>query len=260
LDNAFAAMRRRLPRAALVAFAILVIALLSSILTAVVAALILAEGIGLMGLGPVERTRVIVVGCLAIGLGSALTPIGEPLATLATSAMQLNFYGLFGLLAPLVIPAIGVLSLIAAYVARGPYDLIAAGNRIRETPLQAVRQGIRILAFVMGLMFVGEACSSVSSRYVGMLSTEGLFWANTISAALDNATLVAIEFHQIEPERAQAALLSLLISGGMLIPGNVPNIVCANKLGMRSAEWARVGLPLGLITLGIYFAVLFLVG
>jgi len=25
-------------------------------------------------------------------------------------------------------------------------------------------------------------------------------------------------------------LLSLLVSGGMLIPGNVPNIVCANKL------------------------------
>jgi len=237
----------------------MVIALLSSILTAVVAALILAEGVGLMGLGPVERTRVVVVGCLAIGLGSALTPIGEPLATLATSAMQLNFYGLFNLLAPWVIPAIGGLGAVAGYVARGPYDLIAAGNRIRETPMQAVRQGMRILAFVVGLMFVGEACSPVSTHYLGMLSSEALFWANMISAALDNATLVAIEFHQIEPERAQAALLSLLISGGMLIPGNVPNIVCANKLSMRSGEWARIGLPLGLLTLGIYFALLFLV-
>ena len=61
-------------------------------------------------------------------------------------------------------------------------------------------------------------------------------------------------------QRAQAALLSLLISGGMLIPGNVPNIVCANKLGMRSGEWARVGLPLGLIMLGIYFAFLLVIG
>jgi predicted cation transporter len=66
--------------------------------------------------------------------------------------------------------------------------------------------------------------------------------------------LVAIEFHQIEPARAQMALLSLLISGGMLIPGNVPNIVCAGKLRMHSGEWARVGLPLGVIMLGIYFA------
>jgi predicted cation transporter len=86
--------------------------------------------------------------------------------------------------------------------------------------------------------------------------TRCFFWVNTISAALDNATLVAVEFHSISRERALAALISLLVSGGMLIPGNVPNIVCANKLGMRSSEWARTGLPTGLIMLGIYFAVL----
>ncbi len=258
IDGAFAQMRRRLPRPVLVAITLVLIALLSSVITAVVAALILVEGVGLMGLGPLERARVVVLGCLAIGLGSALTPIGEPLATLASSAMRLNFYGMFSLLALWVIPAIAGLGALAAYFARGPYDLIGVGDRLHETPMQAVKQGLRILAFIVGLIFVGEACAEVSSLYLGRLSNEALFWANIVSAALDNATLVAIEFHQIEPARAQAALLSLLISGGMLIPGNVPNIVCANKLRMHSGEWMRIGLPLGLALLGIYFALLFI--
>jgi predicted cation transporter len=116
-------------------------------------------------------------------------------------------------------------------------------------------QGIRIFAFVAGLILVGEACAPVASHYVGMLSNRALYWANIISSLLDNATLVAIEFHQIEPARARAALLSLLISGGMLIQGNVPNIVCASNLRIRSAEWARIACPLGLIMLGIYFAI-----
>jgi predicted cation transporter len=260
IDAAFERMRRRLPRPLLVMVVVLALGLVSSVITAIVAALILAEGINLMGLGPAERTRVVVLGCLAIGLGSALTPIGEPLATLASSAMELGFYGLFHLLAPWVIPAIAGLSAVAAYAARGPYDLIAANSRHHQRPMEAVRQGIRVFAFIIGLIFVGEACAPLASRYLRALSNEALFWVNTISAALDNATLVAVEFHQIGPERAQMALLSLLISGGMLIPGNVPNIVCANKLGMRSGEWARTGLPVGLIALGICFALLLVIG
>jgi predicted cation transporter len=42
-------------------------------------------------------------------------------------------------------------------------------------------------------------------------------------------------------------LLGLLISGGMLIPGNIPNIIAAHALHIKSTEWARLGVPLGLI-------------
>src|SRR5579862_1320012 len=38
------------------------------------------------------------------------------------------------------------------------------------------------------------------------------------------------------------AMLGLLISGGMLIHGNIPNIVAASRLGITSREWARHGL------------------
>jgi predicted cation transporter len=54
--------------------------------------------------------------------------------------------------------------------------------------------------------------------------------------------------------------MGLLVSGGMLIPGNIPNIIAAGKLGITSREWARVGVPLGFAAMTIYFVVLFLVG
>jgi predicted cation transporter len=260
LDRSFGVMRRLLPRPLLASFMVLLIGLLSSVITAVVAALMLVEGISLVGLGPAERTRVAVLGCFAIGLGSALTPIGGPLATLAASAMNLNFADLFRLLSWWVFPGVAAVSMLAAYYARGPYDLVAAADSsLHERPRRALLQGLRIFMFIAGLILIGKACAPLASRYLDKLSDEALFWTNIISAALDNSTLVAVEFQHISRDRALAALLSLLASGGMLIPGNVPNIVCANKLGMRSSEWARTGLPIGLVMLGIYFAVLLIV-
>jgi len=42
-------------------------------------------------------------------------------------------------------------------------------------------------------------------------------------------------------------------------PGNIPNIVCAGALGIRSGEWAKIGIPIGLAMLGICFAILAIV-
>jgi predicted cation transporter len=57
----------------------------------------------------------------------------------------------------------------------------------------------------------------------------------------------------------KSALMGLLISGGMLIPGNIPNIISASKLGITSKEWARLGVPLGLASMVMYFVILFLI-
>jgi predicted cation transporter len=58
-------------------------------------------------------------------------------------------------------------------------------------------------------------------------------------------------------EQVRAILMGLLISGGMLIPGNIPNIIAASKLGIHSREWARVAVPIGLVVLLLYYIVLF---
>jgi predicted cation transporter len=88
-----------------------------------------------------------------------------------------------------------------------------------------------------------------------------LFWLNTISAVLDNATLAAVE---IEPalgrNQQRFAMLGLLISGGMLIPDNIPNIVVASLLGITSREWAAHGVRTGMLLLILCFGVLGLMG
>jgi predicted cation transporter len=53
--------------------------------------------------------------------------------------------------------------------------------------------------------------------------------------------------------------LGLLISGGILIPGNIPNIIAAHALHIKSTEGAKLGVPLGLVIM-TFSAVLLLLG
>ena len=98
-------------------------------------------------------------------------------------------------------------------------------------------------------------------KYLVQVPDYVLFWVNMVSAILDNATLTAAE---ISPYMSQmqinAALYGLLISGGMLIPGNIPNIISAGKLGITSSEWAKLGVPVGLTLNAVYFVVVFVLG
>ena len=89
------------------------------------------------------------------------------------------------------------------------------------------------------------------------MPADALYWANISSAALDNATLAAAELSpRMDIDRIRAVLIALLVSGGMLIPGNIPNIICAEKLGIKSREWARAAVPLGLVMMTVYFVAL----
>ena len=77
LDLAFRRLRRRVSRPVLTAVSVFVIASLSSIITAIVGALVLVEVIGLLHFTGDKRVRVTVAGCFAIGMGASLTPLGE---------------------------------------------------------------------------------------------------------------------------------------------------------------------------------------
>ena len=106
LDLAFRRLRRRVSRPVLTAASVFVIASISSVITAIVGALVLVEVIGLLHFTGDKRVRVTVAGCFAIGMGASLTPLGEPLSTLAARALDLHFFGLFQLLAPWVFPGV----------------------------------------------------------------------------------------------------------------------------------------------------------
>ena len=98
----------------------------------------------------------------------------------------------------------------------------------------------------------------IIDKYILGISPEIIYWVNMISAILDNATLTAAEISpRMDIVQIQAVLMGLLIAGGMLIPGNIPNIICAGKMGISSKEWAKLGVPLGLVLMAIYFVWVF---
>ena len=260
IDRIFNRLRERVSRPVLTAATVFAIASISSVITAIVAALVLVEVIGLLHLAREKRVRVTVAGCFAIGLGASLTPLGEPLSTLAAQALNLGFFGLFYMLAPWVFPGVLVSSIVAGAFARGEYDEAPAGAHARQSYGAIFVQAGKVFVFIAGLVLISSAYEPIANEYVSKMSNDLLFWANTVSGALDNATLVALEVHSMTIPRAREAILALLVSGGMLIPGNIPNIVSAGVLKIRSARWAKVGVPMGLVMLGIYFAVIKLLG
>jgi len=93
--------------------------------------------------------------------------------------------------------------------------------------------------------------------FLSKISYQGLYWVNIISAVLDNATLAAAEIApSLSLIQIKAVLMGLLIAGGMLIPGNIPNIIAAGKLKIKSSEWAKFGVPLGAAVMVVYFFLL----
>jgi predicted cation transporter len=240
--------------------------LLSSVITAIIAALVLAEVVTALKLDKRVETNLVIVTCFSIGLGAVLTPVGEPLATIAIAKLSgdpfhAGFWFLFQKLGVLIIAGMLALALFAATF-RG-HRATGAGTLSEDAPETLadvlVRTG-KVYLFVVALVLLGSGFQPIIDLYVLPLSGALLFWINMISAILDNATLTAAELSpKMSMGQIQAVLMGLLISGGMLIPGNIPNIISAGKLKIGSRDWARLGVPLGLVVMAVYFVVLFFV-
>ncbi|MBQ8033354.1 MAG: DUF1646 family protein, partial [Elusimicrobiaceae bacterium] len=53
-------------------------------------------------------------------------------------------------------------------------------------------------------------------------------------------------------------VIGLAAFGSMLVQGNLPNIVAAEKLGIKSREWAAIAVPTGLVLMASYFVLLWI--
>jgi predicted cation transporter len=240
--------------------------LLSSVITAIVAALVLAEITSALRLPRKVEVRLVVIACFSIGLGAVLTPIGEPLSTIAIGKLKgepyhADFLFLMRLLGKWIIPMIVGLGLLAAFMPNKRETKEASLVEDKpELTKDIVIRALKVYLFVLALVFLGEGFTPMVDKYLTHVSPLALYWVNIVSAILDNATLTAAE---ITPEMSKAAiqaiLAGLLIAGGMLIPGNIPNIICASKLSITSKEWALIGLPLGLIIMGGFFVFLLMI-
>ncbi|OCA82891.1 DUF1646 family protein [Pseudobacillus wudalianchiensis] len=258
LENGILNMSRMMPFRLFIALVVILLGLLSSVITAIIAALILVLIVSVLSLDRPSEVRLVVLACFSIGLGASLTPIGEPLSTIAVSKLGEDFFYLLRLIGPEVLAAVvlfGVLSMFFVHPQQDREGL--ESDQASETYEDIVVRTIKIYLFVMGLTLLGAGFEPFINQYLLGVHTGVLYWINMISAVLDNATLAAAEISSsMGNSTVQAILLGLLISGGMLVPGNIPNIISAGKLGITSKEWARFGLPVGLVVMVIFFIVL----
>ena len=256
IDHAMRRMLITVPLSLIISSGIIILGLLSSLISAIIAALLLVELITVLPLHRHAEVNLTVIACFAIGLGAALTPLGEPLSTIVVSKLSgapyhADFFYLFKLLALYVVPSVVVLGVVGIFFVRQkPEDSeesLAAEEQEEKLSEVFVRAG-KVYIFVMALIFLGAGFKPLIDTYIINLSSQILFWVNMVSAVLDNATLAAAEIGPTMSEgQIKSALLGLLISGGMLIPGNIPNIISAHALHIKSTEWARLGVPLGFV-------------
>ncbi len=239
---------------------IVALGLLASVITAVIAALILVEAIALLKLPRGSEIAVVVLACFAIGLGAALTPAGGPLSALAIAALRADFWYLARLLGPLVIAGIMIVGGIGLFLPAEGGDPLNADTHV-DSWSEIVVRALKVYVFVAGLIGLSWGLRPLADQYVSHMPLWLLYWMNSISAVVDNATLTAVEIGpSLKPSQQRSILTGLLISGGMLVPGNIPNIIAAGRLKISSREWARVGLVVGLPLMLVCFAVLSLIG
>lgn len=259
----------KVPIPVVVFLVIAFLGLLSSVITAIIASIILVEIIFALPLERKHKIVIVVIACFSIGLGAALTPLGEPLATIAIAKLGQDFFYLIRLLGKFIIPAVVVFGILGAVYAawavkgqqqeRESVTETGANEEIEQETWKGITvRAIKIYLFVMALTFLGEGFKPLIDAYVLNLDYRLLYWINTVSAILDNATLTAAEISPaMSVMQIEAILMGLLIAGGMLIPGNIPNIVSASKLRITSTEWAKIGVPFGTVIMLIFFVILF---
>jgi len=243
---------------------IFLLGILSSVITAIIAALVLVEIISVLKLDKKTETTIVILACFSIGLGAVLTPVGEPLSTIAVSRLKgephnADFFFLIKNLAFYVVPGVIFCSLAGAYLSKRrikPGDTLTEERK--ETYKDVLIRSGKVFLFIMALELLAKGFSPVVDYLMPRVSPQILYWINTISAVLDNATLTAAEITpKMDILQIRAMLMGLLIAGGMLIPGNIPNIIAAGKLKIGSRDWAKLGLPFGFFLLIVYYVILF---
>ena len=264
VQNAMNSITKVVPVKVIVFLIVSILGLLSSVITAIIASLLLVELMNCMPFDRQTKINLVIIACFSIGLGAVLTPVGEPLSTIAITKLQAEpyhagFFFLFNQLAVYIIPgclAFGLLAMFFTGKAKLADCMVAEeeDGGLREVVIRAGK----VYIFVMALLLLGSGMKVVIDKYMLGIAPQILYWVNMISAILDNATLTAAELSPaMEMTQIQAVLMGLLISGGMLIPGNIPNIISAQKLNITSKEWAKLGVPLGLVVMLVYYVWIF---
>lgn len=262
--KAIVSLANKLGPTTFIAVLIVGLGLISSVVSVIVTACLLAEVVFALPFTRRDKMRIVVLTCFAVGLGAGLTPVGEPLSTimvqkLAGPPYNADFLFLIRNLGIYIVPGVVAIALFGAF--RIGRKIVLEGretaSEYNETLKTVIMRAMKVYIFVAALILLGEGLQPLIVWYFTKIPAWALYWINSLSAILDNATMTAVE---IGPTMAISQIISaamaLLIAGGMLIPGNIPNIVTAGRLKISMKEWAVIGIPIGMVIMAVYFIVL----
>ncbi len=163
----------KIPLKILVFIIVVVLGLAASLITAIIAALVLVEVVSLMPIDRKTKINLTIVACFSIGIGAALTPVGEPLSTIAITKLQgppyhAGFTFLLDTVGMYIIPGIlafGVLSTIVVgkKTTEREIDVFAKGG---ETLRDVVMRGAKVYLFVMALLLLGSGFKIIIDTYL----------------------------------------------------------------------------------------------
>ena len=111
-------VRKKLEFRTFIFFLIVLLGLFSSMITAIIAALILVFIISELKLGRKDEIRLTILACFAIGIGASISPIGEPLSTIVIGKLNEDFFYLFRLILKEVILALFLFGIMAVLLVR----------------------------------------------------------------------------------------------------------------------------------------------
>lgn len=265
----------KIPIRAFVFLVIVILGLASSVITAIISALLLAEIVNAMPITRKNKVDIAIISCFSIGLGAVLTPVGEPLSTIVISKLNANFWYLANYLGIYIISGVVLMGILGAFMIKTDKVKVTDDLKVvnhehdedyyfldpdieNETYGEVFIRAFKIFIFIFALELLGAGFKPLIDTYIINLDSRLLYFINMISAVLDNATLAAAEISiKMTPIQIESVLMGLLISGGMLIPGNIPNIISAHKLKINSKEWAKLGVPVGSALMLLYFIIIF---
>jgi predicted cation transporter len=257
LDQLFRRLIRLLhPR--LVCFCLAItLGFLAAFITPVVSALVFVEAISLLRCDRWVEIAATVFACFAIGFGAGLTPLGMPGIAVVLRSLHADFWYLAHLLGPFIVVGVTLAAIPILFLPFASSKSLHATEEKDSWRLVLLIRPGKVYVFIVGLVALSDGLRPLVDAYIPRLPYGLLFWMNTISAVVNNSTLAVVEIGpSLSMNQQRAALLGLLISGGALVTGNIPNIVAASRLGITSREWATIGLGTGALLLILCFAFL----
>ena len=245
------------------ALLIFLLGMTSSLVSVTVSALVLAEVLKVVNLEHDTMVKITVFACYAIGLGAVLTPLAEPMGLVISQALagpphHADFFFLLRHFWGWITPAVCLLAVAAGYTARHAGTTLQMHIREdKETYSSILHRTGHIYMFVAALTLISAGLRPLAQSTITHLGGKVLFLANAVSVIIDNATLAAIEIvPSISMNDLTCMIIGLAAFGSMLVQGNLPNIVAAEKLGIKGRQWAAVAVPTGLLLMAGYFVAL----